>query len=196
MIGGFERVPVSEADQHPVLRARNQLEPCLEHDCARALASNERPGEVKAVLGQQFVEVVAGHAPRNAGEALPDAIGVPVSNVPKAGVDFPAAATAADDRIDRGGLGCSDGQPGTVVQQNVELFDIVHGLPRQQRVRAARVVPDHAAKRASTVRRGIRSKGEFMDFRRVSQRVQDDARLDACDALDRIDLEDPVHVPW
>ena len=33
-----------------------------------------------------------------------------------------------------------------------------------------------------------------MDFRRVSQRVQDDARLDACDALDRIDLEDPVHV--
>ena len=76
VVGRGKRVGISETDQRTVLRTVDQLQLCLEHDRARALGAHECPGDVKSVLGQQFVEVVSGHPPRNARESLANAIAV------------------------------------------------------------------------------------------------------------------------
>ena len=59
---------------------------------------------------------------------------------------------------------------------------------------AAGVVADHAAERATAMRRWIGAKCEVMHFRRVAQRIQDHARLDPRNTLYRIDFQNPVHV--
>ena len=51
---------------------------------------------VKAVLGKQIVEVVAGDAARNAREFLPDQVGVAVAQAGQAGIDLPFAPAGAD----------------------------------------------------------------------------------------------------
>ncbi len=95
VIRGRERVAVAEADQRSVLRAVNQPQLRLEHDHAGAFGADQRARHVEAVLGQQLVEVVAGHPPRNARKARADQVGVSIAQVAQRRVDLAAASAAS-----------------------------------------------------------------------------------------------------
>ena len=138
-----------------MLRAVDQLELCLEHDRAGALGPNERAGDMKPVFGQQFVEVVAGHPPRNlAGIAHGSRSAYRSRSVAKSRIDLSTPAARANDRIDAGTSVAPTVRRVPSYSRMLQLFDVVHGLAGEQRMRAARVVADHAAERATAVRRG------------------------------------------
>ena len=106
------RVDVGVAEHHEGPRRPGVDEPHggLEHDDAGALGADERAGDVEAVLGQQLVEVVARHAPRDLGEAAADRVGVAVAQVAQARVDLAAAPAGGDDaRRARLGVAAPDG---------------------------------------------------------------------------------------
>ena len=65
---------------------------------------------LKAVLGQQLVEVVAGHAPRNLRKPRADQVGVPIADRAQPRVNLAAAAALRDDRVELGVAGRADGQ--------------------------------------------------------------------------------------
>src|ERR1700693_3287616 len=59
---------------------------------------------------------------------------------------------------------------------------------------AARIVADHSADGAAIVRRWVWREGELMGLGPVAQGVQNNARLNACESLLGIELENLVHV--
>ena len=75
----------------------------------------------------------------------------------------------ARDRLELGVAGRADGQLGAVVEQDAQLLDVVDRLAGQQRVRAARVVADHAAERAAAVRRRIGTERQLVRLGAVAQ---------------------------
>ncbi len=100
VIGCRERVRISQADQHAMLRAPDERDPGLEHDRARPLAPNERASHVEPVLGQQLVEVVAGHASRDAGEPLANPTGMSFAERAQLRIDCSTPAALIDDCVD------------------------------------------------------------------------------------------------
>ena len=162
VIGCRERVRISQADQHAMLRAPDQRDPGLEHDRARPLAANQRARHVEPVLGQKLVEVVAGHASRDAGDPLANPTGMSLDQRAQLRIDRSTPSALVDDGVDGRGFRRAHGESRPVVQQNRQLFDVVDGLAGEQRMRPARVVADHAAERAAAVGRRIRAEGEAM----------------------------------
>ena len=81
-----------------------------------------------------------------------------------------------------------------VVEQHAQLFDVIDGLPRQQGMRAAGVVADHAAQRAAAMRRRVGAERQLVALRSIAQRIEHHARLDARKRLVRVDLQDSIHV--
>ena len=177
-----------------MLRAGDQPELRLEDDRAGALAADEGAREIESMLGQQFVQVVAGHTARNAREARPNLVRVAIAHGAKRRIDLAAASAAAHDGVELRVGRRSDGQQRPVVEQDLQLFDVVDRLARQQGMGAARVVADHAAQRAAAVRGRIGPERQLVHLGGVPQRVEDDARLHAREPALGIDLEDPVHV--
>ena len=194
MIGGLERVGVPEAHERPMLRAPDQRHLRVEDDGAGALAADQCARDVKPAFGQQIVQVVTGDSPGNARELRANGVGVPIPNRAKGRVELCATAALPGDSVEVGVARRAHGQLGAVVEQNTQLFDVVDGLAGEQRVRAARVVADHAAQRAAAVRGGVGTERELVRFGPAPQRVEDDAGLDAGEPTFRIDLQDPVHV--
>jgi hypothetical protein len=69
-VGSEERIVERQHREHAVRRARGQVQRGRENRRARAFRAHQRPRQVEAVFRQQFVEVVAGDAPRNARKLL------------------------------------------------------------------------------------------------------------------------------
>ena len=75
-------VGVAEHQQRLDRRAVDQVQAGLQDGDARPLRARQRPGDVKPVLGQQVVEVVAGDAARQVlGIAAADLVGVSIAEV-------------------------------------------------------------------------------------------------------------------
>ena len=62
-VRGPEASGIADHGQRPPGWGRDQVHGGLEHGHAGALGADQRPGQVEAVLGQQLVQVVAGHPP-------------------------------------------------------------------------------------------------------------------------------------
>ncbi len=77
----------------------------------------------------------------------------------------------------RGGVGRADPEARAGRGQHVEAFDVLDGLARHHRMRAARVIADHAAERAAAMRGGIGAKGQTVRGRGFFQLIADHARL-------------------
>ncbi len=184
----------AERDQSPMLRAWLQLTRGLQNRNARTLRADQRARYMEAVLGQKLVEIVAGDTPRNIREAFPYQGGIAIAQPLQAGVDLPSAATLRQDRGKLRLAGLADRHAGSVVQQNVQRFDIVDRLAAHQRVHTAGVVADHPTERTAAVRRRIGRKGQLMLFCRIAKRIEDDARLDPRQACLRVERDDSPHV--
>jgi hypothetical protein len=194
VIGCGERVGVSQSNEGPVLRAGNQPNPGVEHDRARALGAHKRPRHVEPVLGQQLLEVVAGHPSGTIGESRADQIRVAIANCPQRRVQISTAAALTDDRVEFGVAGGPHGQLGSVVQQHAKALDVVDCLSSEQRMRAARVVANHAAEAAATVGRRIGTERQPVCFGLAPQRVEDDSGLDASRSRTWVQVQNLVHV--
>ena len=194
MIGGDEGIGKSEHDQAAMLRAMLERAVGLEHGDAGALRAHQGAGHVKAVLGQQLVQVVAGNAAGNLGKTLPDQVAIGIPDAGQAGIDLPPPSAAGDDRLQLGFCGSADGEPGAVVEQNIERLDIVDRLAAHERVYATGVVADHSAQRAAAMGSRIGSEGKVVFFRGIAQPVEHDARLDAGELLRRVQFENRVHI--
>ena len=92
-VGGEKRVGKAEHGEDAEGRAGGEVEGGGDDVGAGAFGANQGAGDVEAVLGEQFVEVVAGDAAGDAGEFFADEGGVPVANAGEAGVDCAFAAT-------------------------------------------------------------------------------------------------------
>ncbi len=178
MVGRPEHVRVAEQQRASVLRARDEADGRVQHVRARSLRPDERAGDVEPVLGQELVEVVAGHAAGDVGIFGADPVGDPVSEIAELLIDLAAPPSGRDDPLELlvGRRAYREARP--VVQHDVELEHVVARLARHQRMRAARVVPEHAAERAVLVGRRIGAVGEVELLGRVAELVADHAGLD------------------
>ena len=95
-IGGKEGIGKRERGEHAERRAGAQIQRGRKHRDARAFAAHQSARYVKAVFGQQLVEVVAGDAARDAGKFLADELGVAIAQACQAGIDL-AHAAARDE---------------------------------------------------------------------------------------------------
>jgi hypothetical protein len=89
---------------------------------------------------------------------------------------------------------CAYFQAHAVVGHHFQFFDIVVGLAGHYGMHTAGVVADHAADRASVMRRGIGSEREMEFFGGVAQVIKHDSGLHAGDTSCGIDLENLCHV--
>ena len=149
---------------------------------ARALGADQRLGEVD-LAGQQLVQVVAGDAAGEVGEAGADVVGGPLAQRAQAASGIGAGAGRAPQR-----------QPLAAVGEHVQADDVVDGLAPRHRVRPARVVADHPAERAAVVRGRVGAERQPVRRGGVAHGVADHAGLDAGGARVRVDLQDPVDV--
>src|ERR1039458_8690729 len=160
----------AERNQAAMLRAGLQLAFSFEDGDAGPLGSDQRPGNVEAVLRQELVQVVAGDAARNIGEARPDQVRVGVAETAQACVDLAAAASGSDD----GGQlllgGPANAHAGSIVEENVERLDVFDRLAAEQGMDAAGVVADHAAQGATAVGRWVGGERKLMQIGRESRR--------------------------
>ncbi len=194
MVGGLEHVGVAEQQRAAMLRTGDQADRRVQHVRARALRADERPRDVEPVLGEELIEVVAGDAAGDVGIFGADPVGDAVSELFELIVDLALAAPGGDDPFELLVGGRADGHAGAVVQDHVELEHVVACLAGHQRVRAARVVAEHAAERAVLVRRRVRAIGEVVFLGGVAELVADDPRLDDRPPVVRIELDDLVVV--
>ena len=97
-VGRAGDVRVPQHDQRLGRRLRHQAQLRVQDRDQRALAADQRPGHVEAVLGQQRVQVVAGHPPRDLRVALPDLAGAGLRQLPQGPVDLRPPAAGGDDR--------------------------------------------------------------------------------------------------
>ncbi len=150
---------------------------------------------MEARLGQELVQVVATDPPRDVRVARPHEVRVPEPDPPKVREHLRQAAPAGDCRGVGGLVVGADLQGRAAVLDDPEPLHVVHGLAREQRVAAARVVADHPAQGAPGVRRGIGAERQAVPLRGAPQVVEDDPRLHPGGPRDGIDLQDPRHVP-
>ena len=142
---------------------------------------------MKAILGEQFVEVVAGDAARDAGKLLTDQVGVAIAQARQSGVDRPFASSGADDAPEFIGRSVADGHTRPVVENDVEGLDVVDCLSAEEAMHAAAVVADHAAEGATGVSRRIGCVGQVVLLGGVAQAVENDAGLDGRQLCLRVD---------
>ena len=180
-IGSGEDIGEADDRQHPLARARYQLEGGVEDGDAGALGADQRAGDVEAVLGQERIEVgVAGDAPRDPGETRADEVAVTPAEFVERAVDLAAAAAGGDDLVQVVVAGRADGHALAVIGEDVEFQDVVGGAPGHDRMDAAGIVADHPAERVVVVGGRVRAEGEVVFLGGVAQTVEDAARLDAC----------------
>ena len=194
VIGRDERVGKSDAHETAERRACREAKRRFEHRHAGALAADQRTSHVEALFGQQLVKVVTGHAARDAREFFTDERGEPIADAFQAGVNLSLAAAGADDRLELGVARGADAHPRPVIQHHLERVDVVDGLSSHQGVHAARVVADHAAERATAVRRRIGRKRQVVHFGRITNAIEHDAGLHARHLRRRIERDDAVQV--
>lgn len=149
---------------------------------------------MEAVLRKQRVEVVAGDASRNFGKSLADKGRILIADPGEPGIDLGGTSSGGDDtrKIIIGG--CANGHAGSVVEKDVERPDIVDGFATHERVGTTGVVSDHAANGAAGMGCRVGSEGEVMLFSCFTHAVENDAGLNACELLIKIDRMNGAHV--
>src|SRR5690606_28494993 len=137
----------------------------------------------EALLVEQLIERVAGDASRDLRESRSDQVLVSIPEVFQLRVYLTAPSALADDSLQLVRGRGSDTHAESVIREDLQLVQVVRRTRagaielRQDRVRAARVVADHAAERAAVVRRGVRSEGQaVIALGGASQVVEDGAR--------------------
>ena len=110
--------------------SRTRLEGGGEDDGAGAFGADEGAGDVEAVLGEELVEVEAGDAAGDVGEAGADEVGVAVAESAEAGVDLglmrPVPAACGGEFGLGGG---ADGEAGAVVEEDAREAMLSTVLP-------------------------------------------------------------------
>src|ERR1700694_3470151 len=140
-----------------------------------------------------MIQVVARYSPRNFGEILADEIAIGRRDAFELAVDFATAPPFADDVLKFVARGLTNLHSCAVVSEDFELFDIVVGLARHDRMHAARIVADHAAEGAMVMRGWVGSECRVMFFGGVAKTIEDNYGLDSRDAADGINLKDFCH---
>jgi hypothetical protein len=194
VVGGRRGVGVADHQQGVVRRVGQQAHRGLEHEHARRLGADQRPGQVEALARQQVAEVVAGDPARDVRVPVADQRLVPCGQVAQRPVDLRPAAAAVDGPLVVVIAGGAHGHPGAVVGDDVQREDVVHGLAAQHRMGAARVVADHPAERAPVVGGRVHRERQPVPRRGVPELVADHARLHARRPRLRIQARDLVHV--
>src|ERR1700674_3764355 len=194
VVGAEIDIGPSDDDEHPRRRTLDQATGGFENRNASSFGADQRARHVKAIFGEQVVEVVSGNAARNVGKVAADLLAETVCNGLEPGVDFGAAAPFANEAVEVVRAGRADVHSLAAVSEDLKRLDVVIRLARHDRVHAAGVVADHASERATVVGGGIRRKGEVVFLGRRAKTVEDDAGFNAGDAALRIDLKDARHV--
>src|SRR5699024_10097098 len=122
-------VDVVEADheQHALWRRGNQTAADAENGNTGAFAADQRTSNMKALFGQQFVEIIARNAAWNLWVAGAHQIAIPIAHVPKTGINFSPPAALGDGRRKLVLAGRPDQKPQPVMGQDLQLLDIVGG---------------------------------------------------------------------
>jgi hypothetical protein len=127
IVGCREVVRVAEHDERAHRRPLDEAHGRLEDDRAGALAAHERPPDVKAVLGEELVEVVSGDAPRDVGVACANQVAVAVAEALELAVDLALPAALANDSVELLVARRADAHAMAVVGEDLELLDVVRG---------------------------------------------------------------------
>ncbi len=194
-VRGPERAGVADDGQHPGGRHGDQIHRGFQHRDAAALGTDQSPGQIEAVLGQQLVQVVTGHPPGQPGRLGADQCGVALAELGQAAIDAArlTGLPRAGGQLIRAGR--ADGELGAAVADDREVPDVVHGLAPGHRVRAAGVVADHPAQRAAAVRGRVGPEGETVRGGRGAQVVEHHSRLHPGDGLLRVDAQHGPQMP-
>ena len=88
----------------------------------------------------------------------------------------------------------ANGEPGAVVEKDVERIDIVDRLAAHQRVYATGVVADHASQRAPAMGGRVGGEGKVVFFGGIAQPVEHDAGLHPGELLRRVQFQNGVHI--
>ena len=127
-VGGEKGVVEGQRRKHAKRGAGRKVEGSGDDRGARPLGTNQRACNVKAVLRQQFVEVVTGDPAWNARKPGAHQICIPLAQAGEARIDLPRASTAAHGCVELGRVHAPDGHAGAVVENYVERLNIVHHL--------------------------------------------------------------------
>ncbi len=149
---------------------------------------------MEVILRQQLVQIEPRHPSGDLRKPAPHLLGMSIAELFEPRIDLPDPAPRRDPRLELRLARRAHAHPRPVIQQHVQRHDIVDRLPAHQRMHAAGVIPDHAAQRASAMRRRIRRKGEVKLLRRLAHAVEHRPRLHVHRLRHRIDLADAVHV--
>ncbi len=176
-VGGLVDDVEPEHHQHPFLHHRHQFQLRPQDGDQRGFAAHQQPGDVEAVLGQQRVQVVAGHPARDFREPAADLVPVCVAQRAQPPVDGrPQVALP----LDPGVLlvaGLPAPEAGPVVEQHLQPGDVVDDLAVRLRGGAAGVVADHAADGAVGVGGGLGPVAQPVRRELPVEVVQHDPRL-------------------
>lgn len=173
-------VRVRQHGQRPRARCLHQSYDRLREHPERALGAAEGAGDVGTLLGEQRVERVTGDTAGQLWEARAQAGQLALDQGPEAV---------------RGALPVPSQTYGGAVPLDHRQF--AHAVRRRapgHRVRAARVVPDHAAEGAAAVGGGVGAEAQSVRGRGLLEAVEDDTGLDDGRARLGVERDDPVHV--
>src|SRR2546421_1015265 len=194
MVAASVNVWIAEHEQSACRGTFDQKRCCLEYGNARTFSTNQRACYIKAIFWQQLIQIVARDTAGNFWETLAYEVGVLIAQVFEPGINLAASSPLFDDTLKFFVTGLADSQAETIVCENVQLFDVIDRLAGHNRMGAARVVTDHAAKSAVLVSGRVWSKGEVVALCFVAQVIENSPRLHARLPFLGVDLENFVHV--
>ncbi len=193
-VGRGNDVAVTEDEEGPLRRIRDQADGRRQDRRAGPLRPDERGCDVEAPLWQEAVQGVARDDPGDAWEAQPDLVRHPDAKGVEAPVQLAAGPALRHDPGKLVLLGPPDPQSQALVGQHLQRLHVVRGAAGHQRMDAARVVAQHPAQRASIVGRRVRTEREAMPPGGGPQVVEDDAGFHGRGPRLRVEPEDPGHV--
>ena len=127
-------------------------------------------------------------------QAGPGTLDVALESADGGRMSFTLPATRGNDRLEFRIGGGAGPEPRAVRRDDFQRLDVFHRLAGHHGVRSARIVADHAAQRAATVRGGIRPEGQSVLFGSRLQRIAHRAGLDERRAPRWVDRDDIAHV--
>src|SRR5579885_526769 len=168
LIRGRVNVLEAQHDQDYRPRAWNELQCRAQRDSAGALAADQRSRKMEPLLGEKLVEVVARDAARDAREVGSYRVADTIAKVCQRPYDFGLPSRSFAGGAYRLVIHRS-GQPQSiaVVQDGIDGFHIINGLAVGGGMRAAGVVPDHPADRASVLSRRVGGEEQSMGSERA-----------------------------
>ena len=193
-VGGAADIGEAEYRDRALLRTRYEPGLGLQRDGAGAFGADQCARDVEIVFRQQLIEVVTRDAPLDFRKASPNRLAVAVANVRQSAVNRGASVCGVDQMSKFFIRGGADPHADAVVGEDFQRVDVLDGLAGHDRVRAARIVADHTAQRATAVGGRVRAPGEPMPLGRVAQGVAHHAGFHSGHPSRGIDVQHAIHV--